>query len=78
VARHFGTGNTEQDIARALCSPWMRRYAKDPRYPFDTAERAREIEAVKSSLSDEMDLGMKFAQQLWRLLPMADAFTHPG
>ena len=78
VARHFGTGSTEQDVARALCSPWMRRYAKDPRYPFDTAARAREIEAVKGRLSDEMELGMKFAAQLWRLLPMANAFTRPG
>lgn len=77
LAQHFGTGQTEQDIAHALCSPWMRRYAKDPRYPFDTAERAREIEAVKSRLVDEIDKGMKFAQRLWQLLPMANAFTQP-
>ncbi|HYW77486.1 MAG TPA: hypothetical protein VFA48_12860 [Gammaproteobacteria bacterium] len=78
VARHFGTNHTEQDIERALCSPWMQRYAKDPRYPFDTAERAREIETVKSRLSEEVRLGVKFAQRLWQLLPMTNAFTQPG
>ena len=77
LARHFGTADTDQDIARAFCSPWMRRYAKDPRYPFDAVERTRELEAAKSKLADELDTGMEFAQRLWQRLPMANAFTQP-
>lgn len=78
LARHFGIEHSEQDLGRALCSPWMRRYAKDPRYPFDTAERAREIEAAKSRLAGEIETGMTFARRLWQRLPMANAFTSPG
>ena len=77
LARHFGTADTDQDIARAFCSPWMRRYAKDPRYPFDAAERARELEVIKSRLAEELDVGTKFAQQLWQRLSIANAFTQP-
>lgn len=78
LARHFGIEHTERDLGLALCSPWMRRYAKDSRYPFDAAEHARELDAVKSRLADEIATGLQFAQRLWQRLPMADAFTTPG
>jgi len=78
LAHHFGIEHTERDLGHALCSPWMRRYAKDPRYPFDSAERARELAAAKSRLADEIDTGRQFARRLWQRLPMANAFTEPG
>ncbi len=78
LARHFGLEHNARDIGQALCSPWMRRYAKDPRYPFDTAERTRELAAVKSRLANEMEAGMKFARRLWQRLPVGNAFTTPA
>ena len=78
LARHFGIEYADRDLGHALSGPWMRRYAKDPRYPFDSAERTRELEAVKSRLADEIAAGRQFARRLWQRLPMANAFTEPG
>lgn len=77
LARHFGIEHSDRDLGHALCSPWMRRYAKDPRYPFDSAERARELAAARSSFADEIASGRQFARRLWQRLPMADSFTEP-
>jgi hypothetical protein len=72
LARHFGLDANERNIARALSSPWPRRYAKDPRQAFDAATRRRELAAAKRQFASEIRAGLRFAEALHRQLPLAN------
>lgn len=78
LAAHMGLNASEDDIHHALSSPWLRRYAKNPRYPFDAKTRARELTAAKARLAREIRSGLVFARRLWRELSMENAFASPG
>lgn len=78
LAAHFGLPAQAEDIERALAGPWLRRYAKDPRYPFNPTARRRELDAATRRLGGEIAAGTAFAERLWQRLPLAEAFTAPG
>lgn len=73
----FGMAPENNAVERALCSPWLRRYAKDPRYPFDAQARKRELDAAKTRLGAEIREGLAFARRLWPRLPLEQAFARP-
>jgi hypothetical protein len=66
LARHFGLDADARSLARAIASPWLRRYAKDPRQAFDATTRARELRAAKRQFADEIRAGLRFAATLRR------------
>lgn len=78
LAAHMGLNANADDLHRALSSPWLRRYAKDPRYPFDAETRAQELRAAKARLATEIRNGFVFAKRLWRELPTDNAFASPS
>ncbi|MGH9485338.1 MAG: hypothetical protein ACRD1F_09810 [Terriglobales bacterium] len=78
LAAHMGLKASERDIHRALSSLWLRRYAKDPRYPFDAETRAQELVEVKARLAADIRTGLAFARNLWRQLPTDNAFASPA
>ncbi|MGH8127126.1 MAG: hypothetical protein ACRETC_02000 [Gammaproteobacteria bacterium] len=78
LAVHLGLKASEGDIHRALSSPWLHRYAKDPRYPFDAETRAQELAVAKTRLAAEIRTGLSFARNLWRQLPVDNAFASPA
>jgi len=65
LAAHLGLDVSGRDVDQALGSHWMRRYAKDPRYPFDAAARRRELDDAARRLAPEIDRGRRFARTLW-------------
>lgn len=71
LAAHFGIEAGEADLARAISSQWLRRYAKDPRQPFDAATRRRELNQAQKQFADEIRAGQRFADQLHHQLPDA-------
>ncbi|HEX5313954.1 MAG TPA: hypothetical protein VFX38_03475 [Gammaproteobacteria bacterium] len=73
LARHFALDADEAEIRKALASPWLRRYAKDPRYPFDAGIRARELDAARTRFAAEIDKGCGFARGLWDRLRLEHA-----
>lgn len=78
LAAHLSLKAGEGDIHRVLSSPWLRLYAKDPRYPFDAQARAQELAAAKTRLAADIRTGLAFARSLWRQLPMDNAFASPA
>lgn len=78
IADHFGISATASNLGKVLAGPWLRRYAKDPRYRFGKHRREEELRGAKARLQDEIAAGMAFAGDLWAKLPMAGAFTTPG
>ncbi len=77
LARHFGLSITRSDADRALSGPWLHRYAKDPRYPFDASVRRRELEDATKRYDKEIGVALSFAERLWKQLPMAHALSQP-
>jgi len=78
LAGHLGLSTAASDVHRALSSQWLRRYAKDPRYPFDIGARQQELAAARQLYSAEIRRGIAFARRLWPLLPVDNAFDHPA
>ncbi|MGA7965478.1 MAG: hypothetical protein WCB49_06285, partial [Gammaproteobacteria bacterium] len=78
LAAHMSLKAGEGDIHRALSTPWLHLYAKDPRYPFDAKTRAQELAAAKTRLAEDIRTGVAFACNLWRQLPMDNAFSSPA
>lgn len=78
LAAHFGLAAGTGDIHRALSSQWLRRYAKDPRYPFDAAARTRDLTAAKTQYAAEIRGGIAFARRLWPDLRIDHAFARPA
>ncbi|MGH9639846.1 MAG: hypothetical protein ACRD3Y_07270, partial [Bryobacteraceae bacterium] len=73
LAHHFEPDVNEREVNDALASTWMRRYAKDPRYPFDAGTRARELAAASRRFAEEIPIGTDFARNLWDRLALAGA-----
>lgn len=78
LAAHFGLAAATAGVHRALSSQWLRRYAKDPRYPFDAEARSRELDAAKARYAGEIRGGIAFARRLWPRLGIDNAFDRPG
>lgn len=78
LAGHLGLETAASDFHRALSSQWLRRYAKDPRYPFDAGTRGQELAEAGRQYSAEIRDGIAFARRLWPRLPMDNAFDHPA
>ncbi|MGH8225591.1 MAG: hypothetical protein ACRER1_05525 [Gammaproteobacteria bacterium] len=70
LARHFGLDADKQALQTALASPWLGRYAKDPRYPLDAVTRRRELDAAAKQYAAEIRRGRDFANALWPRLPL--------
>lgn len=69
LATHFGLEVDDKSMARALSTPWLRRYSKNPLRPCDAAMRRRELDDAKQRFLDEIRSGMRFAETLQRQLP---------
>lgn len=78
MAGHFGIDAAKPALEKVLASQWLRRYAKDPRYPFGKAERERELRAAKAQFRGELAAGMAFAGRLWDKLAPGGAFAAPA
>ncbi|MGH8273128.1 MAG: hypothetical protein ACRES9_02555 [Gammaproteobacteria bacterium] len=77
LAEHFGLETSATDISQALASPWLGRYAKDPRYPFDAVTRRRELAAAARQYANEIQRGLDFARRLRPRLLLDGTFTQP-
>lgn len=73
LAVHFGVPADPDKVEHAIASPWLGRYAKDPRYPFDARSRQRELAESRQRFENEIATGLGFARALWTQLPLSGA-----
>jgi hypothetical protein len=76
LAAHFGLCVDDTDIERALSTPWLQRYSKDPLRPCNAAMRRRELDDAKRRFAEEIRSGMRFAEILQRQIPFTVSLGH--
>ncbi|MDN5864977.1 MAG: hypothetical protein L0I62_07155 [Gammaproteobacteria bacterium] len=75
IALHFGLKVDSPALSRAMSSHWLRRYAKDPRFPFDAAARKQELASARKRFAAEIRTGMRFSGKLRSALALDPVHT---
>lgn len=69
VAEFFSLPSDALLLKSIVDGPWLARYSKDPRYPFNAVTRQKELDESRRILRKEVQLGRTFAEKLISLLP---------
>lgn len=69
VAEFFSLQSDAATLKSIVEGPWLTRYSKDPRYPFNAVARQKELAESHSALRREIQRGEKFAETLISSLP---------